>query len=53
MIAEAERFIAAQASRPFFLYLPFIQPHVAMHPPKALVERFSDHHAESTSGHEA
>ena len=40
MITEAERFIAAQSGRPFFLYLPFIQPHVAMHPPKALVERF-------------
>ncbi|BCS34775.1 arylsulfatase [Luteitalea sp. TBR-22] len=40
MIAEAEQFIAAQAGRPFFLYLPFIQPHVAMHPPKAQVQRF-------------
>jgi arylsulfatase A len=40
MIAEAERFIAQHASGPFFLYLPFIEPHVAMHPPRASVERF-------------
>lgn len=40
MVAEAERFIADQAGRPFFLYLPFIEPHVAMHPPRAAVERF-------------
>ena len=26
--------------RPFFLYLPFIEPHVAMHPPKTLVESY-------------
>jgi arylsulfatase A-like enzyme len=40
MIAEAEKFIAANAARPFFLYLPFIEPHVAMHPPRESVERF-------------
>lgn len=40
MIAEAENFIAANQSRPFFLYLPFIEPHVAMHPPRESVERF-------------
>ncbi len=40
MIAEAERFIAQQAAAPFFLYLPFIEPHVAMHPPQASVDRF-------------
>lgn len=40
MVAEAERFIADHAGRPFFLYLPFIEPHVAMHPPRAAVERF-------------
>ncbi len=40
MIAEAERFIAASAARPFFLYLPFIEPHVAMHPPREAVEKF-------------
>lgn len=40
MVAEAERFIAANAGRPFFLYLPFIEPHVAIHPPRESVERF-------------
>lgn len=40
MVAEAEKFIAANRERPFLLYLPFIEPHVAMHPPKAKVEQF-------------
>ncbi len=40
MIAEAEEFIAANCERPFFLYLPFIEPHVAMHPPRESVDRF-------------
>jgi len=40
MIAEAERFIRAHADEPYFLYLPFIEPHVAMHPPAASVEKF-------------
>jgi len=40
MIAEAEKFIAANSERPFLLYLPFIEPHVAMHPPRESVEKF-------------
>jgi arylsulfatase A-like enzyme len=40
MIAEAEKFIADNASAPFFLYLPFTEPHVAMHPPRKSAERF-------------
>lgn len=40
MIAEAEQFIAESATRPFFLYLPFIEPHVAIHPPRDEVEQF-------------
>jgi arylsulfatase A-like enzyme len=40
MVAEAERFIKTNAARPFFLYLPFIEPHVAMHPPVASVNQF-------------
>jgi arylsulfatase A-like enzyme len=40
MIAEAERFIAAHANGRFFLYLPFIEPHVAIHPPRESVEKF-------------
>ncbi|RBP45630.1 arylsulfatase A-like enzyme [Roseimicrobium gellanilyticum] len=40
MIAEAEKFIADNAKKPFFLYLAFIEPHVSMHPPKESVEKF-------------
>jgi arylsulfatase A-like enzyme len=40
MVAEAERFIRTHAGRPFFLYLPFIEPHVAMHPPVSSVDQF-------------
>ncbi|MFO0868945.1 MAG: arylsulfatase [Pirellulales bacterium] len=40
MIAEAVEFLEQQGDAPFFLYLPFIEPHVAMHPPRASVEKF-------------
>ena len=40
MMTEAERFIDGNRSRPFFLYLPFTEPHVAMHPPREWVEKF-------------
>lgn len=40
LVAEAEKFIATHATRPFFLYLPFTEPHVAMHPPREWVEKF-------------
>ena len=40
MAAEAEKFITDHKARPFFLYLPFIEPHVAMHPPRERVEKF-------------
>jgi arylsulfatase A len=40
MVQEAERFIVANAKKPFLLYLPFIEPHVAMHPPAELVKEF-------------
>ena len=44
IIAEAERFLNEQAGKrsvqPFFLYLPFIEPHVAMHPLPAAVDKF-------------
>lgn len=40
MISEAEKFIAQNASSPFLLYLPFIEPHVAMHPPRESVDKF-------------
>ncbi|MFO0915054.1 MAG: arylsulfatase [Pirellulales bacterium] len=40
MISEAEKFIAEHQKQPFLLYLPFIQPHVAMHPRPESVARF-------------
>jgi arylsulfatase A-like enzyme len=40
MIAEAEAFIHESAGKPFFLYLPFIEPHVALQPPPKLLELF-------------
>ncbi len=40
VVAEAEKFIKDNSNKPFFLYLPFIEPHVAMHPPKERVEAF-------------
>lgn len=44
MIDEAEAFLERHVNehsdQPFFLYLPFIEPHVAMHPPQASIDRF-------------
>lgn len=42
MIDEAEKFIADHADKRFFLYLPFIEPHVAMHPPEESLARFPE-----------
>lgn len=42
MVVEAEKFIADNKARPFFLYLPFTEPHVAMHPPRESVEKFPE-----------
>ncbi len=42
MAAEAVAFIQSTGDKPFFLYLPFIEPHVAMHPPLARVEQFPE-----------
>ncbi len=40
MIEEAAKYITSHRSKPFFLYLAFIEPHVAMHPPVSSVEKF-------------
>ena len=40
MIEEATKFIDEHKAQPFFLYLACIEPHVAMHPPQAAVDRF-------------
>lgn len=38
--AEALEFIRQNKENRFFLYLPFIEPHVAMHPPEELVDEY-------------
>jgi arylsulfatase A len=40
VLDEALKFIDANADKPFFLYLPFIEPHVAMQPPQEWVEKY-------------
>ncbi|MEO5916327.1 MAG: arylsulfatase [Luteolibacter sp.] len=42
MEEEAGKFIAQNSKRPFFLYLAFTEPHVAMHPPKSSVEQYPE-----------
>ena len=38
--AEAVKFIEQNTGKPFFLYCAFIEPHVAMQPPKRLVDSY-------------
>jgi len=40
MVAEAEKFLANEHDRPFFLFMPFIEPHVALHPPLERLNQF-------------
>jgi arylsulfatase A-like enzyme len=40
ILAEALDFIRGHQDEPFFLYLPFVEPHVAMQPPAKWVERY-------------
>lgn len=40
--ADALKWLDEHAEKPFFLYLPFTEPHVAMHPPKAMVESYPE-----------
>lgn len=40
ILAEGLLFIEAHQKEPFFLYLPFIEPHVAMHPPLDSVNQY-------------
>jgi len=40
ILEEALRFIDANQTVPFFLYLPFVEPHVAMQPPQEWIERY-------------
>lgn len=40
ILAEALKFIDKNKKKPFFLYLPFVEPHVAMHPPQEWIDRY-------------
>jgi arylsulfatase A-like enzyme len=40
MMKEALAFLDRNAGGPFFLYLPFVEPHVAMHPPADRVNEY-------------
>ncbi len=42
ILAEAVEFLDRHATtkEPFFLYCPFVEPHVAMHPPQEWVDRY-------------
>ncbi|MFO1052159.1 MAG: arylsulfatase [Planctomycetota bacterium] len=40
ILHAAKGFVRAHRDEPFFLYVPFIQPHVAMQPPQRLVDSY-------------
>ncbi|MEM6468107.1 MAG: arylsulfatase [Planctomycetota bacterium] len=40
ILAEAIRFLDGNKDKPFFLYLPFVEPHVAMQPPQEWIDRY-------------
>jgi len=40
ILAEAVKFVNENKDGPFFLYLPFVEPHMAMQPPQEWVDRY-------------
>lgn len=40
ILEEALEFLDAHKDMPFFLYCPFVEPHVAMHPPQEWLDRY-------------
>ncbi len=42
ILAEALKFVDANQSQPFFLYLPFVEPHVAMQPPQEWLDQYPE-----------
>ncbi|MDB4692903.1 arylsulfatase [Akkermansiaceae bacterium] len=40
ILEEALEFLDDNKEKPFFLYLPFVEPHVSMHPPEAWIEKY-------------
>ena len=41
-IDEAEKFVRTNKDRPFFLYLPFVIPHLSIQAPKAAVAKYTN-----------
>ncbi|MFT5131461.1 MAG: arylsulfatase A, partial [Rhodothermales bacterium] len=42
ILKEALAFIDTHKEEPFFLYLPFVEPHVAMQPPQEWIDRYPE-----------
>lgn len=42
ILKEALKFIDQNKSKPFFLYLPFVEPHVAMQPPQKWLDQYPE-----------
>ncbi|WP_372718321.1 arylsulfatase [Novipirellula sp.] len=42
ILAEATKFIDTHKNKPFFLYLPFVEPHVAMQPPQQWLDQYPE-----------
>ena len=40
ILEEALEFLDKNKDQPFFLYLPFVEPHVAMHPPQEWIDQY-------------
>ena len=40
ILKQAVKFIDSNKDKPFFLYLPFVEPHVAMQPPQEWLDRY-------------
>lgn len=42
ILVEALNFVDQNKKKPFFLYLPFVEPHVSMHPPQEWIDRYPE-----------
>jgi arylsulfatase A len=42
ILAEALKFLDKNKAKPFFLYLPFVEPHVSMQPPQEWIDRYPE-----------
>lgn len=40
ILRQALKFVDQNKDKPFFLYLPFVEPHVAMQPPQEWIDRY-------------